>query len=348
MPVSRVRSEELRRRSGGRVSSPSLLPPRPPPGPLPGGSRRGSVAAVLGRAGRLAPGPPSGRDFSSSPSPREGAEAAAKQRYQSPPREEEEPEPQPRRPLDPPPPSPSLPRACWFWGGGGAGTLDVRRSDLVSAEGRGIFRGARGLVGGAPGPGRGAGQMAAGLLRRPDPGPRPPGTPAPRGAEPEPPCSRPHSRRRGLGGAPAGGGPRGARPGSRAPLPRRLLSQARPSAGCAARGGGRRRPAKGRAGPRAAREFPLLTEMASSPETGEPVGSRQWGRVGGGCAGMARAAAPHDAFPAGASPVPDGADPGPFVPLQVRVKPLWPRGSRPQSHHEGKAACGPQPRPRRN
>lgn len=99
MPVSRVRSEEHGRRSEGRVSSHSLPPPRPPPGRLPGGSRRRSAAAVLGRAARPGPGPPSGRDFSSPPSPREGAGAAAKQRYQSPPREEEEPEPRP--PADP-------------------------------------------------------------------------------------------------------------------------------------------------------------------------------------------------------------------------------------------------------
>lgn len=53
LPVSRVRSEELGRRSGGRLLSLSLPPPRPPPGPLPGGSRRGSGAAVLWRAARF-------------------------------------------------------------------------------------------------------------------------------------------------------------------------------------------------------------------------------------------------------------------------------------------------------
>lgn len=101
MPVSRVRSEELGRWSGGRVSSRSLPPRRPPPGLLPGGSRRRSAAVFLGRAVRPGPGPPSERGFLSPPSPREGAEAAAKQRYQSPPREEEESDPESRPPADP-------------------------------------------------------------------------------------------------------------------------------------------------------------------------------------------------------------------------------------------------------
>lgn len=47
----------------------SLPPPRPPPGSLPAGSRRGSVAAVLWRAARRGPGLQSGRIFHRPPSP---------------------------------------------------------------------------------------------------------------------------------------------------------------------------------------------------------------------------------------------------------------------------------------
>lgn len=148
MPVSRVRSEELGRRSGGRVLSFSLPPPRPPPGPLPGGSCRGSIAAVLWRAARLGARTSSpGGIFRRPPPPNQGARAAAKQRYQSPPREEEEPEPLPQQPLDPPPFFPISPPGLLVLGGRRReGTLDVPGSDLASEEGRDIFWGFRGLL----------------------------------------------------------------------------------------------------------------------------------------------------------------------------------------------------------
>lgn len=119
------------------------------------------------------PGPPSGRDFSSPPSPREGAGAAAKQRYQSPPREEEEPEPRP--PADPQLLRHLFPRACWCWGGGGAGYSGRRaRTSSASEVGALFFVG-----GGSSGPGRSAGQMATGLSRRSQRGLGLPGPPPP-------------------------------------------------------------------------------------------------------------------------------------------------------------------------
>ncbi|KAF7477766.1 Hypothetical predicted protein [Marmota monax] len=74
--------------------------------------------------------------FARQSSPDEGARAAAKQRYQSPPREEEEPELQPRPPLDPPPffsiSSLGLPRRGEEERDSGRASLD-----LASAEGAG-------------------------------------------------------------------------------------------------------------------------------------------------------------------------------------------------------------------
>lgn len=141
LPVSRVRSEELCYRGGGRLLSLSLPPPRPPFGSLPGGRGRGSVAAVLRRAALFGARTSSpGGIFRRPPSPSEGARTAAKQRYQSPPREEEEPELQPQQPLDPPPFFPHLsPGPAGFGGGAGEGTLDVPGSELASEEGRDIF-----------------------------------------------------------------------------------------------------------------------------------------------------------------------------------------------------------------
>ncbi|MXQ92068.1 hypothetical protein E5288_WYG009875 [Bos mutus] len=73
--------------------------------------------------------------FARQSSPDEGARAAAKQRYQSPPREEEEPELQPQQPLDPPPFFPHLsPGPAGLGGGAGKGTLDVPGSELASEE----------------------------------------------------------------------------------------------------------------------------------------------------------------------------------------------------------------------
>lgn len=138
------------------------------------------------------PGPPSGRDFSSPPSPREGAGAAAKQRYQSPPREEEEPEPRP--PADPQLLRHLFPRACWCWGGGGAGYSGRRARTSSAPEVGALF-----FVGGKlrAGPRSGAdGNGAESALAA---GPRPPGTPAPRGAEPEPPFPGRTVGPRGLG-----------------------------------------------------------------------------------------------------------------------------------------------------
>ena len=74
LPVSRVRSEELGRWSGGRLFSLSLPLPRPPPVLLLGGSRRGSVAAVLWRAARLGAQTSSpGEIFRRPPSPQRGS-----------------------------------------------------------------------------------------------------------------------------------------------------------------------------------------------------------------------------------------------------------------------------------
>lgn len=106
----------------------------------PEGAAQGRRPQSSGGLRDRGPGPPSGRDFSSPPSPREGAGAAAKQRYQSPPREEEEPEPRP--PADPQLLRHLFPRACWCWGGRRSGGLRPQGSDLVCAGGRGIiFRG---------------------------------------------------------------------------------------------------------------------------------------------------------------------------------------------------------------
>ncbi|KAK2496588.1 hypothetical protein MC885_019222, partial [Smutsia gigantea] len=118
----RVRSEELGRRGGGRLLSLSLPPPRPPLGSLPGGSGRGSVAAVSGGQRDLWPGPPVREGFFVvPPPPSEGARTAAKQRYQSPPREEEEPGLQPQQRLDPPPFFPHLSTGPAGFGGSRGG-----------------------------------------------------------------------------------------------------------------------------------------------------------------------------------------------------------------------------------
>lgn len=174
MPVSRVRSEEHGRRSGGRVSSYSLRPRRPPPGRLPGGSRRRSAAAVLGRASRpgartsvwegffVAPLPPrgsrSGRQTKVPVAATGGGGAGAPAAG------------------GPAASSPSLP---WpgllvLVGEAEQGTLGRRAQTSSTPEVGALF-----FVGGSSGPGRAAGQMATGLSRRSQRGLGLPGPPPP-------------------------------------------------------------------------------------------------------------------------------------------------------------------------
>lgn len=118
------------------------------------------MAAVLWGAARRGPRRPSGRVFRRPPPPSEGTRAAAKQRYQSPPREEEEPEPQPR-PRWTRRASPHLsPGPAGFGGEPGRGprTLWARRWPPTKV---GAFlrrpRARRGVFRGVPGPGQRAG-----------------------------------------------------------------------------------------------------------------------------------------------------------------------------------------------
>lgn len=181
MPVSRVRSEELGRWSGGRVSSRSLVPRRPLPGLLPGGSRRRSAAVFLRRTVRPGPGPPSERDFLSPPPPAREPERPpnkgtsrrhGRRRSRSPGR---------RRTRRSFAISPLGLLVLGDWGRQISG-LWPWGSDLVCARGRSIL-----FYWVSSGPGRASGQMATGAESAFAAGPRPPGTPAPRGAEPEPP-----------------------------------------------------------------------------------------------------------------------------------------------------------------
>lgn len=178
MPVSRVRSEEHGRRSGGRVSSYSLRPRRrPPPGRLPGGSRRRSAAAVLGRASRpgartsvwegffVAPLPPrgsrSGRQTKVPVAATGGGGAGAPAAG------------------GPAASSPSLPRPGLLVLGGEAeqGTLGRRAQTSSTPEVGALF-----FVGGKLRAGPRSGADGYGAESALAAGPRPPGTPAPRGA----------------------------------------------------------------------------------------------------------------------------------------------------------------------